>query len=121
VTSSGPYRWLAHPLYVGSFVVGAGVAVAAANLIAAALIASYLFVTLRAAIRNEEAYLRQAFGDQYDRYRRRGAPVGSRRFSFSLAIANREHRAVIGLILAMLLLASKATYNGAFWGAAGGR
>jgi protein-S-isoprenylcysteine O-methyltransferase Ste14 len=121
VTSSGPYRWLAHPLYVGSSVVGAGVAVASANLIAAALIASYLFVTLRAAIRNEEAYLRQTFGDQYDRYRRRGAPARSRRFSFSRAIANREHRAVIGLILAMLLLASKATYNGAFRGGAGGR
>ena len=117
ITSSGPYRWLAHPLYVGSSVVGAGVAVASANLIATALIAVYLFVTLRAAIRNEEAYLRRAFGDQYDLYRRRGPLRRSRRFSLAQTIENREHRAVIGLILAMLLLASKATYNGWFWGA----
>jgi protein-S-isoprenylcysteine O-methyltransferase Ste14 len=117
ITSSGPYRWLAHPLYVGSSVVGAGVAVASANIIAAALIALYLYVTLRAAIRNEEAYLRRAFGDQYDEYRRRASLAPSRRFTFAQAIANREHRAVIGLILAMLLLASKATYNGSFWAA----
>ncbi len=70
VTSSGPYRYFAHPLYVGSSVMGLGLAIASANPIAAALIMLYLVVTLRAAIRSEEAFLRRAFGDQYDRYRR---------------------------------------------------
>ena len=36
------------------------------------------------------------------------------------AIANREHRAVIGLAIVILLLALKATYNDLFWRAAAG-
>jgi protein-S-isoprenylcysteine O-methyltransferase Ste14 len=127
VTSSGPYRWLAHPLYVGSSVMGAGLAVASASPIAAGLIVVYLVVTLRAAIRSEEAFLRRAFGAEYERYqdwrRRRAADRESgaaRRFSFARAMANREYRAVAGLLGAMLLLALKATYNGSFWRAAAG-
>ena len=34
-------------------------------------------------------------------------------------MANREYRAVVGLVVAMLLLVLKATYNGVFWRAAG--
>jgi protein-S-isoprenylcysteine O-methyltransferase Ste14 len=119
VTSSGPYRWSAHPLYVGSSVMGVGLAVASASPIAAVLIGLYLLVTLRAAIRSEEAFLRRAFSDEYDRYRRQVAPGAFRRFSFAQAIANREHRAVAGVGLALLLLVLKATYNGSFWRAAG--
>src|SRR3989442_3679103 len=73
VTASGPYRWFAHPLYVGSSVIGAGLAIACARLVVLAIVAIYLGVTLPAAVRNEEAFLRRTFGDQYDRYRRQGA------------------------------------------------
>jgi len=117
VTSSGPYRWFAHPLYVGSSVMGVGLAVATGRVAAAVLIGAYLGATLTAAVRSEEAFLRRAFGDRYDRYRRGGASGGSadgngaRRFSLAQAIANREHRAVAGLLAAMLLLLLKATYN----------
>jgi hypothetical protein len=125
VTTSGPYRYVAHPLYVGSSVMGAGLAIASANPLAALLIVLYLAVTLRAAVRSEEAFLRRAFGDQYDRYRGQRAPGGKnddgRRFSLAQAMANREYRAVTGLLAAMLLLALKATYNGAFWRAAAGQ
>ncbi|HMD33731.1 MAG TPA: methyltransferase, partial [Vicinamibacterales bacterium] len=70
VTSSGPYRWFAHPLYVGSSVMGAGLGIASHSVIVIGLIALYLFLTLRAAIASEEAYLRRTFGEQYDLYRR---------------------------------------------------
>jgi hypothetical protein len=69
---------------------------------------------LSAAIRSEEAFLRRAFGGDYDAYRRAGAVDTARRFSLSRAVANREHRAVAGLLAALLLMAWKATYNGAF-------
>src|ERR1700716_1966616 len=65
VTSSGPYRWLAHPLYVGSSVLGVGLAVASNSWAATIVIAIYLFATLTAAIRSEEAFLRRTFGEQY--------------------------------------------------------
>jgi hypothetical protein len=125
VTVSGPYRWCAHPLYVGSSVMGIGLAIACANILVAVLIAIYLTATLTAAIKSEEAYLRRAFGDQYDLYRsgvaakRRERRGPARRFSVAQAVANREYRAIIGFVIALLLLVWKATYNGMFWRAAG--
>ena len=111
VTASGPYRWLAHPLYVGSSLIGAGLAIACNRLVVAALVAAYLAVTLTAAIRSEEADLQRAFGDRYERYRRHRAVDTVRRFSIERAIANREHRALAGFLAVMLLLLWKATYN----------
>jgi protein-S-isoprenylcysteine O-methyltransferase Ste14 len=127
VTTSGPYRWFAHPLYLGSSVMGLGLAIACANVMVAVLIALYLVTTLTAAIKSEEAYLRRAFGAQYDLYRsgvaaKRARPDAvRRRFQVDQALANREYRAVIGLLVVILLLILKATYNGAFWRAAAGR
>ncbi len=121
VTASGPYRWCAHPLYVGSSVMGLGLAIACGSAVAAALIASYLMVTLTAAVRQEETFLRSTFGHRYDRYRRDGVIDEGRRFSLALALTNREYRAVVGLALAVLLLVWKATYNETFWRTAGTR
>lgn len=119
VTSSGPYRWLGHPLYAGSSIMGVGLAIAANSLVVAALIVIYLLTTISAAIRSEEAFLRQKFGEAYDRYHRGLAASDDdsrmRRFSLRQAIANREHRALAGLAIAVLLLLLKATYNGLFW------
>jgi protein-S-isoprenylcysteine O-methyltransferase Ste14 len=110
VTASGPYRWLAHPLYVGSSIMGIGLAIATWSVWAALAIAVYLSVTLTAAIRSEEAALARKFGDRYDRYRRGTGQAGDearRRFRVSQAMANREYRAMLGLLVAMALLALK--------------
>lgn len=124
VTASGPYRWFAHPLYVGSSVMGVGLAIASGNAVVAVLIAVYFGATITAAVRSEEAFLRQKFGDHYDRYRRGAAGAHdrdavTRRFALAQAMANREYRALGGVILAVLLLGLKAAYNGAFWRTAG--
>ena len=126
VTSSGPYRFFAHPLYVGSSIMGIGLAIASGSLPVAVLILVYLAATIGAAVRSEEAFLRQKFGDQYDRYRRgeigaRDSAASTRKFALAQAIANREHRAMGGVVLAVLLLCLKAAYNGSFWRAAGPR
>jgi hypothetical protein len=68
VTRSGPYRVVRHPLYLGSSVMGLGVAVACASLTVVLITGVYLAVTLTAAIRTEEAFLRERFGDEYDAY-----------------------------------------------------
>ena len=109
VTSSGPYRWCAHPLYAGSSVIGLGLAVAARSELVAALIVAYLGVTLTAAILTEEASLHAQFGDRYEQYRIVGIVDRRRRFSLGRAIANREHRALIGLLVVGVLLALKAS------------
>jgi protein-S-isoprenylcysteine O-methyltransferase Ste14 len=116
VTASGPYRWVAHPLYAGSCLIGGGMALASRSVAAAIVIAAYLMLTLTAAVRQEEVFLRRTFGDRYDRYRHAGEVDAARRFSLAQAIANREYRAVAGLSAALLLLVLKATYNGLFGG-----
>jgi protein-S-isoprenylcysteine O-methyltransferase Ste14 len=110
VTSSGPYRWVSHPLYLGSAVMGVGLAIASGRMIVTVLIAAYLLAALTVAARHEEAFLQRTFGSQYDRYRQ-GAVDGSRRFSWSLAMANHESRAIIGFLVAVGLLALKAARN----------
>ena len=110
VTASGPYRWFSHPLYLGSSVMGVGLAIAAGTVPVAILIAVYLLAALTVAAKSEEAFLRRTFGDQYDRYRS-GAVDGTRRFSWAQAMANHESRAIIGFLLAVGLLALKAAGN----------
>jgi protein-S-isoprenylcysteine O-methyltransferase Ste14 len=108
VTRSGPYRFTRHPLYVGSSIMAAGIVVAAHSVMLALLTAIYMVVTITAAIRTEEAFLRRTFGDTYDRYAQRQADPMRRRFSLARAGRNREYRAVIGLIVGFALLALKA-------------
>jgi protein-S-isoprenylcysteine O-methyltransferase Ste14 len=108
VTSSGPYRWTGHPLYLGSTLLGAGFAVASNSLIVAVMAGLYLVLTLGAAIRSEEAGLRVKFGRAYEEYRAGRAAAQARRFSLERAIHNREHRAVAGVAGVMILLALKA-------------
>jgi hypothetical protein len=93
--------------------------------VVAVLVIVYLAATIGAAIRSEEAFLRGTFGDRYDDYRRgRGgadARDRARRFSLAQAMANREYRALAGVVVALLLLLLKATYNGTFWRAGAGQ
>ena len=114
VTRSGPYRFVPHPLYLGSSLIGIGLAIGSGSVAVVVIVAVYLLVTLTAAIRSEEAFLRQKFGEAYDDYRTSRVVDRERRFSWRQAMANREYRAVAGLAVALLLLIFKATYNGMF-------
>src|SRR5690606_25886399 len=96
VTSSGPYSFTRHPLYLGSSLIGIGLAIASGSWIVAAIVLGYLAVTLTAAIRTEEAHLTEKFGDAYPAYRA-GRMSVARPFSFDRAMRNREYRAAIGI------------------------
>jgi protein-S-isoprenylcysteine O-methyltransferase Ste14 len=109
VTASGPYAFTRHPLYLGSSVMGLGLALAAGRLVVAVLVVAYLAVTLTAAIRTEERHLTEKFGDRYPAYREGRVSV-PRRFSVARAMRNREYRAVLGLAAGFAVLAWKA-----FW------
>ena len=80
VTSSGPYRYTRHPLYLGLVADrprrrGRGAITCGSGWPSSA----YLAATLTAAMRAEEAHLREKFGGAYDAYaraaRRRRAPA----------------------------------------------
>jgi len=108
VTMSGPYRLTRHPLYMGSTIIGVGLAIASASVAVAALVGLYLLVTLSAAIATEERHLTEKFGGAYPAYREGRGPAVSRRFSVARAMKNREYRAVIGLLAVLALLSWKA-------------
>jgi protein-S-isoprenylcysteine O-methyltransferase Ste14 len=107
VTKSGPYRWVGHPLYLGSAVIAIGIAVAGRSLPLAALAVAYLSLAFGAAIRNEEAELRAAFGRDYADYRAGRAVDVERRFSLRRALRNHEYRAVLGVLAGLTLFALK--------------
>jgi protein-S-isoprenylcysteine O-methyltransferase Ste14 len=111
VTRSGPYRFTRHPLYLGSSLIGIGFAVASASWAVAAIVLGYLATTITAAIRAEEAHLREKFGTEYDAYAARTAPPMIRAFSLTRALDNREHHTIAGLVVALLLLAFKVGYS----------
>jgi protein-S-isoprenylcysteine O-methyltransferase Ste14 len=105
VTRSGPYRLTRHPLYVGSSIVALGVVVASRSAAVAVLAAVYMGATIAAAVRTEEAFLREAFGPAYEDYRGSRAEPMRRRFSWARALRNREHRALSGVLIGFALLA----------------
>ena len=105
VTRSGPYRWTAHPLYVGSSVLALGVVIAAHSVVIFVLTLIYMVSTLTAAVRTEEAFLRGRFGGAYDEYRRSEGAGTDRRFSLARAWRNKEYRAAIGILIGFAFLA----------------
>lgn len=111
VTTSGPYRWMRHPLYVGSSVLALGIVIAARSYVLGALALVYIGTTIPAAIRSEEAFLRRTFGDAYDRYARAERVGVARSFSLARAARNKEYRAVLGTLVGFALLALRVRLN----------
>ena len=110
VTRSGPYQFTRHPLYLGSSLIGIGFAIAANHLVVGVIVVAYLLLTLTAAMRSEEAHLREKFGDAYDAYAQKRAEPMQRRFSWQRAIYNREHHTIAGLMAAFAVLVAKVYF-----------
>ena len=70
LVTSGPYRWVRHPLYVMGLIAYTGFALIAENaFIAAAALVGFVFLAIR--LQKEEANLIHRFGDSYREYMRR--------------------------------------------------
>ncbi|MBA2303693.1 MAG: isoprenylcysteine carboxylmethyltransferase family protein [Acidobacteria bacterium] len=110
VTSSGPYRLTRHPLYLGSTLIGTGLAIAAATMAVAAIVLGYLAITLAAAIRTEETHLTEKFGATYPDYRA-GRMSVTRSYSIGRAMRNREYRAAVGVIAVLVILLWKLSFE----------
>jgi protein-S-isoprenylcysteine O-methyltransferase Ste14 len=64
---TGPYRWVRHPIYTGLLVALAGSAIAQ-DLWTSALAWAIIVAALWIKLRREEAWMRETFGAQYERY-----------------------------------------------------
>jgi phospholipid methyltransferase len=119
LATAGPYRYTRNPLYLGSFLMGGGFALAGGSwALGLSFVALFLFIYLTV-MRREEASLRQQFGETYDNYAR-SVPLfipvpGSRgeaarpeeRFSLKRYRKNHEHEAAIGYLVAVVFLVLK--------------
>jgi protein-S-isoprenylcysteine O-methyltransferase Ste14 len=115
LAESGPYRFVRNPLYVGTLLVAAGLAVASQRwLLGAVFAVVFLFVYLPV-IQLEEQHLRKLF-PEYDDYARRvpallwGRAMACRstqRFRWALYVRNREYDALLGLLAGAAFLIGK--------------
>lgn len=69
IVSTGVYRYTRNPMYLAMALIQAAVGVALDNGWVIVLIAPALLVVYATAIRHEERYLEQKFGESYRRYR----------------------------------------------------
>jgi protein-S-isoprenylcysteine O-methyltransferase Ste14 len=113
LATGGPYSWTRNPLYLGSSLMGAGLAVAGGNWILA-LACLLLFVGIYwPVIRREEDYLRREFGEVYIKYAQRvplflpilRRPDGGGKFQWKQYRKNHEYEALLGYVGLMIFLA----------------
>jgi len=115
LTTTGPYAYTRNPLYLGSFALAAGFAVAARSWwIGAALVVMFAAVYLPV-IRLEEAFLRSRF-PEFDEYARQVPSLLPRltpfryhdeSFSCSLYRKHREYHAALGALAMLAALVVK--------------
>lgn len=119
LATGGPYAHTRNPLYLGSLLLGLGVAVASASPVVVALVALYFVAFYPAVMREEAAFLRQRFAGEYEAWARavplffpRLTPAGPRasRFEWSRVRANREWRAALALPAVVALLYVRGLY-----------
>jgi hypothetical protein len=112
---TGPYAYTRNPLYLGSFIVTIGAAVAAHSWPSALILFGYFALFYSFVMRREERELYQHHGEAFQEYARavplffpRAAPAkltaeGAGAFSFAQYKRNREYRAAIGFLLLLLV------------------
>lgn len=123
LTTTGPYAYTRNPLYLGTFVMGGGIALASgAWWFAALYVMLYLLIYVPVMIAEAET-LRQLFAEEYPDYSRKvplfvprltayhspaaGKADRARRFSWPQYLKHREYRAAVGVAAALALLAAK--------------
>lgn len=104
ITRSGPYRFVRHPLYLGSTIIALGFSLASGRILVVALVMAYMIATLGAAMWTEERALDEKFSGAYAAYREGRAAAVERPFTWARVVANREYRAAAGLLLGLSFL-----------------
>jgi protein-S-isoprenylcysteine O-methyltransferase Ste14 len=114
LATSGPYAHVRNPLYVGTALVAAGLAVASREALLGVLFGAFFVLVYLPAIELEEQHLRRLFPD-YAAYAQRVPMLwprpgarGSSGFEWRLYWKNEEYQALLGLLAGAALLVWKA-------------
>jgi protein-S-isoprenylcysteine O-methyltransferase Ste14 len=116
LTVTGPYFYTRNPLYLGSAILAAGVAVATRSWFAVAILFAYFAIFYSFVMRREERELRSRHGAAFDEYAR-AVPLffprltaaelseeSSGAFSFAQYKKNHEWQAAAGFLLLLIAL-----------------
>lgn len=123
LVTSGPYAFVRHPLYFGTFLIGAGFCILVGNSWLAATAFIFFVVVYRAKMAEEEATLLNEWGEQFLRYQRavpRWFPTGRRspsaggRWSWRGIISSKEWKTCLWLMVCVMAiyLRAKAAQEG---------
>jgi protein-S-isoprenylcysteine O-methyltransferase Ste14 len=113
LATGGPYAYTRNPLYIGTLLVAAGLAIAARSVWLAALFAAVFLLVYLPVIQNEEQHLRKifaaysAYADRVPALWPRLTPAhteNSNPFRASLYLRNQEYQAGLGFLAGMLFL-----------------
>jgi hypothetical protein len=132
LTTSGPYAYTRNPLYLGTFLLGAGVAAGGGTLWFVALFAGLYLLIYVTVMMAEADHMRTLFSEEYEQYSKqvplfvpRFTPYnaqgsssyaaqlnrspwrGGTAFEAALYLRNREYRAALGFVVVYALLAAK--------------
>ncbi len=132
LTTSGPYAHTRNPLYLGTFLLGTGVAVGGGAPWFVALFASFYLLIYVPVMFAEAETMRELFSEEYGPYSKqvplfvprftpyqassmtsegtisyRSQPGHQRQFDVSQYMKHREYRAALGFLVAYALLAAK--------------
>jgi protein-S-isoprenylcysteine O-methyltransferase Ste14 len=115
---SGPYAYTRNPLYLGSFIMALGCAVAGANRLLGLWLMLFFILVYWPVMQAEAAHLQSLFGGDYQRWAAnvplfipRMTPYrieGARSFDLQQYLRHREYRALIGLSVIIGILVLKA-------------
>jgi len=113
LATGGPYAYTRNPLYIGTLLVAAGLAIAARSIGLAALFTVVFVFLYLPVIQNEEQHLRKIF-PEYATYAERvpalfprfaaGPRKNPNPFSMALYLRNQEYNAGLGFLAGMLFL-----------------
>lgn len=135
LTTSGPYAHLRHPLYVGSFLIGTGLALGGGHWAWVVLVILFFLVIYRGTVAEESERLARLFGSRYEEYAthvpalvarltpyRPGGEAGSPAveapppapggFAWRRYVRNREWQALLGAAAALAVLWAKLRWLG---------
>ena len=121
LATTGPYAYIRNPLYLGSFMLGAGVTVAGGQWVFGVVFLAFFLLVYRATVLREATELETRFGESYrvyaaqvpavlpriTRYRAEGSDSPRGSFSRARYLRNREWEAALGAVGAFGLLALK--------------
>ena len=116
LATEGPYARTRNPLYLGSFVIGVGLVLAARTWLLGVIFVIFFAVVYVQVMKHEAKDLSGRFGEAYLQYAERVPlliPAGSKRirgherFCWTRYLKNREYEAALGYVGAILFLAIK--------------